>query len=88
MKKESKKAFLKFVLNIYQIFGIIFCIVALALIITPIIPNIWYTLNPSSSDNELVSLTQDIKKDATTFEDIHQTQKFPSELIIHQITPM
>lgn len=59
MKKAQKRKLNK-ILNVYIGIGVTLWIIAAVLIFTPIIPQIYYSINPEASANELSSLTQTV----------------------------
>lgn len=66
MMKKNK--LLKNLLNIYIAVGLLLMMVAFAIFLLPLSPEIYYTLNTSATENELSSLTQ-INSDLETYLD-------------------
>lgn len=70
--KEKQRKKLNTILNTYIGIGFSLWAVAALLILTPIVPQIWYNLVPEASANEVASLTVDLVDDVDAFASLRE----------------
>lgn len=70
--EQGKKLQLNKLLNFYIGIGAVLWVFAAALIIIPIFPGLIYRFFPSATDNEISSLTDNLDKDYSSFEDVRE----------------
>lgn len=78
MAKAQKYRFLRFLLSIYTVIGVLLLILGALLILTPLAPTIWYNLNKDAIDEEVSSISEVAKESESQIpQEVKPADKLP-----------